>query len=136
MMPVLNLGAWRHLNGANGGCALGLPACHLVTHCVVVGMTGSGKTGLALMKQARGFGVGVVVATQNPMDLDYLLATERLSVARHALRQTANAVASLTKLATALAVLVADCDDSADFAQNLYDVSLGFAYDVKPAPNT
>jgi DNA helicase HerA-like ATPase len=23
------------------------------------------------MKQARGFGVGVVVATQNPMDLDY-----------------------------------------------------------------
>ena len=26
---------------------------------------------VALMKQARGFGVGVVVATQNPMDLDY-----------------------------------------------------------------
>jgi hypothetical protein len=26
---------------------------------------------LALMKQARAFGVGVVVATQNPMDLDY-----------------------------------------------------------------
>ncbi len=26
---------------------------------------------MALMKQARGFGVGVVVATQNPMDLDY-----------------------------------------------------------------
>lgn len=25
----------------------------------------------ARMKQARGFGVGVVVATQNPMDLDY-----------------------------------------------------------------
>ena len=26
---------------------------------------------VALMKQARGFGVGVVIATQNPMDLDY-----------------------------------------------------------------
>jgi DNA helicase HerA-like ATPase len=26
---------------------------------------------VALMKQARGFGVGVLVATQNPMDLDY-----------------------------------------------------------------
>ena len=26
---------------------------------------------VALMKQARGFGVGVIVATQNPMDLDY-----------------------------------------------------------------
>ncbi len=26
---------------------------------------------VSLMKQARGFGVGVVVATQNPMDLDY-----------------------------------------------------------------
>jgi hypothetical protein len=26
---------------------------------------------VALMKQARAFGVGIVVATQNPMDLDY-----------------------------------------------------------------
>jgi hypothetical protein len=26
---------------------------------------------VALMKQARAFGVGVLVATQNPMDLDY-----------------------------------------------------------------
>jgi len=26
---------------------------------------------VALMKQARAFGVGVVIATQNPMDLDY-----------------------------------------------------------------
>jgi hypothetical protein len=26
---------------------------------------------VALMKQARAYGVGVVVATQNPMDLDY-----------------------------------------------------------------
>ncbi len=46
MRPVLNLGAWRHLSGAEGGRALWLPAEHLVTHGVVVGMTGSGKTGL------------------------------------------------------------------------------------------
>jgi len=46
MKPALNLGAWRHLNGAEGGRALWLPAEHLVTHAVVVGMTGSGKTGL------------------------------------------------------------------------------------------
>ena len=46
MKPELNLGAWRHLNGAEGGHVLGLPAEHLVTHGVVVGMTGSGKTGL------------------------------------------------------------------------------------------
>src|SRR3954471_8668539 len=46
MKPRLNLGAWRQLNGAEGGRALWLPAEHLVTHGVVVGMTGSGKTGL------------------------------------------------------------------------------------------
>ncbi len=36
-------------------------------------MTGSGKTGLVtvLLEEALGAGVGVVVATQNPMDLDY-----------------------------------------------------------------
>jgi hypothetical protein len=46
MKPLLNLGAWRHLNGAEGSPTLRLPAEHLVTHGVVVGMTGSGKTGL------------------------------------------------------------------------------------------
>jgi hypothetical protein len=46
MKPALNLGAWRHLNGSEGGRALWLPAEHLVTHGVVLGMTGSGKTGL------------------------------------------------------------------------------------------
>jgi hypothetical protein len=63
-------------------------------------------------------------------------------------RQTANAVVSLTKLATALAVLerrscpsvatvlVADCDGSADFAQNFYDVSFEIAYDINSAGNT
>ena len=32
------------------------------------------------MKQARGFGVGVVVATQNPMDLDYRALSQRRAV--------------------------------------------------------
>jgi DNA helicase HerA-like ATPase len=39
-------GAWRSLRNTQGGPALRLPAEHLVTHAVVVGMTGSGKTGL------------------------------------------------------------------------------------------
>jgi DNA helicase HerA-like ATPase len=46
MKPALNLGAWRYLDGSDGGRDLILPARHLVTHGVVVGMTGSGKTGL------------------------------------------------------------------------------------------
>jgi hypothetical protein len=32
---------------------------------------------VALMKQARAFGVGVVIATQNPMDLDYRALSQR-----------------------------------------------------------
>src|SRR6201989_3260518 len=44
--PLLNLGAWRQIDGTGGGVPLNLPARHLVTHGVVVGMTGSGKTGL------------------------------------------------------------------------------------------
>jgi Bacterial protein of unknown function (DUF853) len=46
MTPALNLGAWRQLDGSEGGRALRLPSAHLVTHGVVAGMTGSGKTGL------------------------------------------------------------------------------------------
>ncbi len=46
MKPLLDLGAWRQLDGSEGGQSLRLPAEHLVTHGVVVGMTGSGKTGL------------------------------------------------------------------------------------------
>src|SRR5689334_18865556 len=42
------LGGWRPLDGSKGGpCRL--PAHHLVTHGVVLGMTGSGKTGLAMV---------------------------------------------------------------------------------------
>lgn len=63
MRPVLNLGAWRHLNGAQGGDVLRLPAEHLVTHGVVVGMTGSGKTGLVtvMIEEAARVGVPTIV---------------------------------------------------------------------------
>jgi hypothetical protein len=63
MKPALNLGAWRHLNGTVGGPALWLPAEHLVTHGVVVGMTGSGKTGLVtvLIEEAARARVPTVV---------------------------------------------------------------------------
>ena len=44
--PSLYLGASRSLDGERGAEALHLPAHHLTTHAVVVGMTGSGKTGL------------------------------------------------------------------------------------------
>lgn len=44
--PSLNLGAWRAIDGSPGGPVLRLPPHHLTTHGVVVGMTGSGKTGL------------------------------------------------------------------------------------------
>lgn len=63
MKPALNLGAWRYLNGAEGGPDLILPAQHLVTHGVVVGMTGSGKTGLVtvMIEEAAKAGVPTIV---------------------------------------------------------------------------
>jgi DNA helicase HerA-like ATPase len=63
MKPALNLGAWRYLDGTEGGPALILPAKHLVTHAVVVGMTGSGKTGLVtvLIEEAARAGVPTIV---------------------------------------------------------------------------
>src|SRR5258706_8016828 len=48
-MPIgsnLYIGATQRLDGAGNGEALRVPAHHLLTHGVVVGMTGSGKTGL------------------------------------------------------------------------------------------
>ena len=41
-----DLGSFRAMDGTGGGPSLRLPANHLVTHGVIVGMTGSGKTGL------------------------------------------------------------------------------------------
>jgi len=61
--PLLNLGAWRMLDGSGGGVPLQLPASHLVTHGVVVGMTGSGKTGLltVMIEEALQQGVPTLV---------------------------------------------------------------------------
>jgi len=44
--PNLYIGASRRLDGSGNSEALRVPAHHLLTHGVVVGMTGSGKTGL------------------------------------------------------------------------------------------
>ena len=74
--PALNLGAWRHINGNDGGKALRLPANHLVTHGVVVGMTGSGKTGLVtvLVEEALGAGIPTIIIDVKG-DLPNLLLT-------------------------------------------------------------
>jgi len=63
-MPAsLYLGAQRPLDNSNVGSVLNLPAHHLVTHGVVVGMTGSGKTGLVtvLVEEALRAQVPVLV---------------------------------------------------------------------------
>ncbi len=59
---ALSLGSWRHLNGAVGGPVLRLPAQHLTTHAVVVGMTGSGKSGLVtvLIEEALNAGIATI----------------------------------------------------------------------------
>lgn len=61
--PLLNLGSWTEIDGFGGGGSLQLPARHLVTHGVVVGMTGSGKTGLltVLIEEALQQGVPTLV---------------------------------------------------------------------------
>lgn len=74
--PVLNLGSWRTLDGEVGGESLRLPARHLVTHGVVVGMTGSGKTGLVtvLVEEALNAGIPTIVIDVKG-DLPNLLLT-------------------------------------------------------------
>ncbi len=72
----LFLGAWRALDGAaSGGMAL-IPAHHLVTHGVVVGMTGSGKTGLVtvMVEEALRAGIPTLVIDVKG-DLPNLLLT-------------------------------------------------------------
>src|SRR6266496_6024725 len=46
VVPRLRLGNGLPLEGGGSSGPFALPAHHLVTHGVVVGMTGSGKTGL------------------------------------------------------------------------------------------
>src|SRR5512140_2813050 len=74
--PALNLGAWRHMDGTEGGKILRLPANHLVTHGVTVGMTGSGKTGLVtvLVEEALSAGIPTIIIDVKG-DLPNLLLT-------------------------------------------------------------
>lgn len=73
---ILSLGSWRRINGAGGGALLRVPAHHLVTHGVVVGMTGSGKTGLVtvIAEEALRAGVPTLVIDVKG-DLQNLLLT-------------------------------------------------------------
>src|SRR5262252_8648423 len=61
--PAFYLGSTCALDGAGAVLKLELPAHHLVTHGVVLGMTGSGKTGLAtvMIEEALRAGVPVLV---------------------------------------------------------------------------
>ena len=61
--PSLFLGLSRPLDGGGEARALHVPAHHLVTHGVVVGMTGSGKTGLltVLVEETLHAGVPVLM---------------------------------------------------------------------------
>src|SRR4051794_15169021 len=60
--PRLHLGASRRIDGVGAAGALYVPAHHLVTHGVVVGMTGSGKTGLltVIVEEALRAGIPVL----------------------------------------------------------------------------
>ncbi|MEY4510597.1 MAG: hypothetical protein RLZZ450_2719 [Pseudomonadota bacterium] len=63
MSASLYLGAQRPLDNTRASSVLRVPAHHLVTHGVVVGMTGSGKTGLVtvLVEEALRGGVPTLV---------------------------------------------------------------------------
>ncbi len=63
MRPSLHLGAVRPIDGGGKATPFRLPAHHLVTHGVVVGMTGSGKTGLVtvLVEEALRASIPVLV---------------------------------------------------------------------------
>ncbi|HEY4106914.1 MAG TPA: helicase HerA-like domain-containing protein [Polyangiaceae bacterium] len=72
--PALYLGGTYALDGAGAASDLLLPAHHLVTHGVVVGMTGSGKTGLTTVMIEEALRSGVpVLAIDVKGDLPNLL---------------------------------------------------------------
>ncbi len=59
MHPTLRLGARRTLDGKSLVGSFELPSHHLLTHAVVVGMTGSGKTGLVTVMVEEALRAGV-----------------------------------------------------------------------------
>src|SRR5512133_1346396 len=52
--PNLYLGGWCPIDGTGVGGKAEMPASHLITHSVIVGMTGSGKTGLVTVMVEEG----------------------------------------------------------------------------------
>jgi len=75
-VPCLRLGHWLPLDGRGASNPLLLPAHHLVTHGVILGMTGSGKTGLltVLVEEALRAEVPVVMIDVKGDLPDLLLA--------------------------------------------------------------
>ncbi|MCB9601675.1 MAG: helicase HerA-like domain-containing protein [Polyangiales bacterium] len=59
MNPPLHLGARRSLDGKKLAGPFELPSHHLLTHAVVVGMTGSGKTGLVTVMVEEALRAGI-----------------------------------------------------------------------------
>src|SRR5512145_777447 len=61
--PNLYLGGWCPIDGTGVGGKAEMPASHLTTHSVIVGMTGSGKTGLVtvLVEEALRAAIPVLV---------------------------------------------------------------------------
>jgi hypothetical protein len=58
---ILNVGAMRSMDDSATAAPWTLPAKHLVTHGVILGMTGSGKTGLLLVLVEEALRAGVPV---------------------------------------------------------------------------
>ena len=85
MSDRLRLGVGRALDGARAadGGAFEVPPHHLTTHGVVVGMTGSGKTGLVtvLAEEALGAGIPVLVVDVKSDLPNLLLAFPSFDVA-------------------------------------------------------
>ena len=63
---LLHLGAFRPLDARPPSTAADLPADHLCTHGVVVGMTGSGKTGLAIVLIEEALRAGIPAFVLDP----------------------------------------------------------------------
>jgi len=60
-VPCLNLGNCLALDGRGTLAPLLLPAHHLITHAVITGMTGSGKTGLLMVMVEEALRAGIPV---------------------------------------------------------------------------
>jgi hypothetical protein len=57
--PSLYLGAWQPIDGVGDGGLVRMPARDLITHGVIVGMTGSGKTGLVTVAVEEALRAGI-----------------------------------------------------------------------------